>query len=323
MIRVGIAGGSGYVAGELLRLMAYHPHVEVSYIYSHSQQAGTLVSSVHRDLFFQDDWIFSNEVSEDVDVLFLCLGHGQSRDFLQHHPISNRVCIIDMGSDFRLQAESTFENRRFKYGLPELGLPVSGNIANPGCFATAIELALLPLAAKQMLNQEIHIHAITGSTGAGAGLTDYSHFSRRVNNVSIYKPFTHQHIGEIREALQLIGQPTLPDIHFIPLKGDFPRGIFASLHMATRLGQEEAIQVYRAYYAENPFVYVTDKTIELKQVINTNHCLIQVEVIAGRLLITSIIDNLLKGAAGQAIHNMNKLFGLPETAGLQVKPIAF
>lgn len=323
MIRVGIAGGAGYVAGELLRLLAHHPHVEVAFIYSHSQVAGTAVSTVHRDLFFRQGWTFTNQVSTEVDVVFLCLGHGQSRAFLQQHPFPKQVSVIDLGSDFRLSTDAVFEGRRFQYGLPELGLGVSGNVANPGCFATAIELALLPLAAKKLLNQEIYVHAITGSTGAGAGLTEYSHFSRRVNNLSIYKPFTHQHLDEIRESLQSAGQLSVPDIHFIPVKGDFPRGIFASLHMATRLSQKQAFQLFYTYYDGNPFVHVTEEAIELKQVINTNHCLIQVEVIAGRLLLTSIIDNLLKGAAGQAIHNMNKIFGLPEVTGLQIKPIAF
>ena len=322
MIRVGIAGGTGYVAGELLRILAGHPEVEVSFIYSHSQP-GVAVSKVHRDFFFKPEWHFTDMVSTDVDVVFLCLGHGLSRTFLENHPLPNEVSIIDLGSDFRLKNDAVFGEREFTYGLAELSTSNGKNIANPGCFATAIELALLPMASKGLLTDSVHVHAITGSTGAGASLNDYSHFSRRLNNLSIYKPFSHQHLAEIGETWNTAGQTQLPEIHFIPVKGDFARGIFASVYTATSLSAKEAVKIYQDFYCDSPFVHVSEETIELKQVVGTNHCLLQVQVIDGKLLVTSVIDNLLKGVAGQAVQNMNRIFGLPETTGLYLKSIAF
>lgn len=322
MIKVGIAGGTGYVAGELLRILGNHPEAEVAFIYSHSKP-GEAVSAVHRDLFYRPEWRFTDEVSTDVDVVFLCLGHGLSRKFLEEHPLPSEVSVIDLGSDFRLKQDSRFGEREFTYGLAELPQETGKNIANPGCFATAIELALLPIAAKGLLTDSIHVHAITGSTGAGASLNDYSHFSRRLNNLSIYKPFSHQHLAEIGETWQKAGQTELPEVSFLPVKGDFARGIFASVYTATEMNEAEAKKLYQDFYRDKPFVHVSDETIELKQVVGTNHCLIQVQVIDGKLLVTSIIDNLLKGAAGQAVQNMNRIFGLAETTGLNLRSIAF
>ena len=322
MIRVGIAGGTGYVAGELLRVLAGHPEVEITFIYSHSQP-GVAVSKVHKDFFFKPEWRFTDVVSTDVDVVFLCLGHGLSRTFLEKNPLPNDVSVIDLGSDFRLKADAIFGERTFTYGLAESSVSTGKNVANPGCFATAIELALLPMAALGKLNADVHVHAITGSTGAGASLNDYSHFSRRLNNLSIYKPFSHQHLVEIGETWKTAGQAELPEIHFIPVKGDFARGIFASVYTATSLSSDEALKLYQDFYRDSPFAHVSEDTIELKQVVGTNHCLMQVQVIDGKLLVTSVIDNLLKGAAGQAVQNMNRIFGLPETTGLYLKSIAF
>lgn len=320
-LNVGIVGGSGYVAGELLRLLVHHPHAHISFIYSHSE-ADAQASDFHQDLLPYGDLVFSQAIDPAVDVVFLCLGHGHSRAFLERHTFSSATRIIDLGSDFRLQAEATFAERHFQYGLVEAfksDIKSAQNIANPGCFATAIQLALLPLVRAGLLTQSPHIHAITGATGAGRSLSDTSHFSWRSNNVSIYKPFQHQHLHEIRQTL---GTGSLP-LHFLPIRGDFTRGIFASIYLPC--GESESVlkALYRDYYAGAPFTHISDTTVHLKQVVNTNHCFLQVQKIGEQVLITSVIDNLLKGAAGQAIHNMNLLFGLPEVAGLQLKSSYF
>lgn len=321
MIKAGIIGGAGYVAGELLRCLVHNPEVEVCFIHSRSH-TGQAVGSVHQDLFAADLPPFSNTFDREVDVVFLCLGHGQSRQALEEFNPSINVRIIDLGNDFRLRETATFADRTFVYGLPELNrerIQAADSIANPGCFATAIQLALLPLAAHGLLKKDVHVHALTGSTGAGQSLTETSHFSWRQNNISIYKPFAHQHLDEIGETL-LILQPSFTErVNFLPLRGDFTRGIFASAYMDCEESEEKMVALYTDFYRDAPFISVTRSTVHLKQVVNTNHCLLQVQVLDGRVLITSVIDNLLKGAAGQAIHNMNLMLGLDERTGLGLK----
>lgn len=321
MIKAGIIGGAGYVAGELLRCLVHHPEVEVRFIHSRSH-AGQAVGLVHQDLFAADLPPFSDTFDREVDVVFLCLGHGQSRQALEEFNPSSNVRIIDLGNDFRLRETATFADRTFVYGLPELNrerIQAADSIANPGCFATAIQLALLPLAAHGLLKKDVHVHALTGSTGAGQSLTETSHFSWRQNNISIYKPFSHQHLGEIGETLLTL-QPSFTErVNFLPLRGDFTRGIFASAYMDCEESEETMVALYTDFYRDAPFTSVTRSTVHLKQVVNTNHCLLQVQVLDGRVLITSVIDNLLKGAAGQAIQNMNLVFGMEEGTGLGLK----
>ncbi|MCF8257582.1 MAG: N-acetyl-gamma-glutamyl-phosphate reductase [Flavobacteriales bacterium] len=321
MIRVGIIGGAGYVAGELLRCLVHHPEVEVRFIHSRSH-AGQAVGSVHQDLFAADLPAFTDAFGQEVDVVFLCLGHGQSRQALQEFNPKGNVRIIDLGNDFRLSETATFGDRAFVYGLPELNrerIIAADSIANPGCFATAIQLALLPLAAHGLLRKEVHVHALTGSTGAGQSFTETSHFSWRQNNVSIYKPFSHQHLSEIGERLHAL-QPSFEErLSFLPLRGDFTRGIFASAYMECEVNEATLVELYSDFYRDAPFTSVTPSSVHLKQVVNTNHCLLQVQQLDGRVLVTSVIDNLLKGAAGQAIQNMNLMFGLDEGTGLGLK----
>lgn len=331
MTRVGIIGGTGYTAGELLRILLFHPKVEITYVYSTSK-AGTPVTAVHTDLVGETDLKFVGEV-QDVDVLFLCLGHGVSHSFLSKNPQSSKVKVIDLGNDFRLQGHYTQTNqvRDFVYGLPEFNrqdIKKAQNVANPGCFATAIQLALLPLAKAGLLEQEVHIHALTGSTGAGRGLSETTHFSYRNNNISIYKAFSHQHLGEIAMTLkhqkELGGhESALPSLNFLPLRGDFPRGIFASLYTKCALSIEELQTLYRNYYKDAAFTFVVDGDLSLKDVINTNRCMLKVEKIGDKVLLTSVIDNLIKGAAGQAVQNMNLMMGWDEKLGLGLKPIGF
>ncbi|MDO7877417.1 N-acetyl-gamma-glutamyl-phosphate reductase [Hymenobacter sp. ASUV-10] len=324
-IRVGIVGGAGYTAGELIRILLHHEFVELAAIVSFSN-AGNPVYQVHDDLVGDTELLFTAELAGDEDVVFLCLGHGNSKVWLEKHPLPEATTIIDLSNDFRLVADAEFGNREFIYGLPELNkvrIQQAQSIANPGCFATAIQLALLPLAAAGKLTDDVHVSAITGSTGAGQSLSETVHFSWRTNNVSIYKPFTHQHLGEIGESLMQL-QPQLDaDVHFIPYRGNFSRGIFASVYTPSDLTQEEAQELYREYYAEAPFTTVSEKEIHLKQVVNTNKCLLHVQKIGKQLLITSAIDNLVKGASGQAVQNMNLVFGLPETTGLNLKSVLF
>jgi N-acetyl-gamma-glutamyl-phosphate reductase len=321
MIKAGIIGGAGYVAGELLRCLVHHPEVEVHFIHSRSH-AGQAVGSVHQDLFAVRLPAFTDAFEREVDVVFLCLGHGQSRQALEEFHPNGTVRIIDLGNDFRLRETATFADRTFVYGLPELNrerIQAADSIANPGCFATAIQLALLPLAAHGLLKKDVHVHALTGSTGAGQSLTETSHFSWRQNNISIYKPFAHQHLDEIGESLQQLSPDFVGQVNFLPLRGDFTRGIFASAYMDCEESEEEMVHLYKDFYEDAVFTSVTASTVHLKQVVNTNQCLLQVQVLDGRVLITSVIDNLLKGAAGQAIQNLNLVFGLGEGTGLGLK----
>lgn len=321
MIKVGIIGSSGYVAGELLRCLMVHPEVEVDFLYSHSQP-GLNAAEVHEDLMLMENLSFTNEVNPTVDLVFLCLGHGNSTKFLENHSFSQATKVIDLSNDFRLKEDSSLGNMDFVYGLTELNsskIKEANYIANPGCFATAIQLALLPLANEKLLTGDVHIHAITGSTGAGQGLSSTSHFSWRNNNVSIYKAFNHQHLGEIGESVLSLQEDFDKELNFLPVRGDFTRGIFASIYMQTDLLEEELIELFENYYKEAPFTHVVKKTVHLKQVVNTNHCFIEVKKIGNKVLVTSVIDNLLKGAAGQAIENMNLMFGFQQETGLNLK----
>lgn len=321
MIKVGIVGGAGYTAGELLRLLAYHPQVVVLSVQSNSQ-AGLAISEVHPDLCGVFDGYFEKEMSSEVDVVFLCAGHGRSKHFLKKNQLPQQVKIIDLSSDFRPR-----ENEEgFVYGLPELNrklISASTMIANPGCFATAIQLALLPLAKEQLLDDEIHVHAITGSTGAGQQPTSTTHFSWRNSNVSIYKPFTHQHLGEIRQSIQSLQEGFAAKINFIPVRGNFTRGIFASVYLPCTLKLEAVKEIFSSFYQTHPFVHLVDNNPALKQVVNTNKCYLFLQKYEDKILIISTIDNLIKGASGQAVHNMNLMYGWPEKTGLQLKGSAF
>ncbi|MEY3053069.1 MAG: hypothetical protein RLY31_2854 [Bacteroidota bacterium] len=321
MIDVGIIGGAGYTAGELLRLLVFHPAVKIRFVQS-SSQAGSPVHQVHRDLEGLTDLRFTPDLPQLPDVLFLCSGHGKSADFLARQALPDSVRIIDLSSDFRLGCP----DNGFVYGLPELSAPAirsAHRIANPGCFATAIELALLPLVREGWIRQAVHVHAITGATGAGQQPTETTHFSWRDNNVSLYKPFRHQHLAEIRMALRQVSPSGMADILFVPIRGNFSRGIFASLYTDVQAELPDIQSVYQDFYKEAPFTRVSRYAPALKQVVQTNHCILHLEKIEGKLLITSILDNLLKGAAGQAVQNMNLLFGLPQPTGLQLKPAGF
>ena len=313
-----IAGGTGYTAGELLRILLHHPHVAIDAVYSTSH-AGAPVASVHRDLMGETELCFCGELPR-TDVLFLCLGHGLSVDFLEKNRINPQTKVIDLGNDFRI--DPVWGERTFVYGLPELSrydIRMAQNIANPGCFATVIQLALLPLAKQQQLQDEVHVHAITGSTGAGRGLSETAHFSYRSNNISVYKAFTHQHLDEINRSLSF----AQPKINLIPVRGDFTRGIFASLYTRCALSKEEVESLYQSYYQSHPFVHMAPYEISLKEAVNTNKCVLHIDKYQDYILITGIIDNLIKGASGQAVQNMNLMFGFDETAGLLLKPIAF
>ena len=320
MIQVGIAGGAGYTAGELLRILINHSKVEIKSIMS-SSFSGKKVSEVHQDLI-GSKLVFSTTLDLKIDVLFLCMGHGKSVDFLTKTIIPASVKIIDLSHDFRLKETKSFEGRAFIYGLSETNkeaIKKASNIANPGCFATAIQEALLPLAAKKLILNDVHIHAITGATGAGQQPTETTHFSWRSNNVSVYKPFKHQHLDEIGETLVELQSVFGSELNFIPIRGNFTRGIFATLYTIVNQSIDEIKEVYTAYFEEHPFVYISDVPIHLKQVVNTNNVIIHLEKVGDKLLITSIIDNLIKGASGQAVQNMNLMFGLDETTGLKLK----
>ncbi len=323
-VQVGVVGGAGYTGGELLRLLVNHPNVEIDFIYS-STRAGKPVSDTHPDLVGILDIPFSGELNPEIDVLFLCMGHGNSGTFLHENVINDNTKIIDLSNDFRLAADHQFMGRSFVYGLPEVnkGLIQSAQaIANPGCFATAIQLALLPLAAAKKLQNEVHINAITGSTGAGAVPSATSHFSWRNNNISYYKPFTHQHLGEIGETLAT-AQGSDAVLHFLPIRGNFTRGIFATAYTDFDGSLKDAYTLYESFYKDSAFTTVNKSELALKQVVNTNRCLVHLHKHEGKILITSIIDNLLKGASGQAVENMNLMFGLEQTTGLHLKSIAF
>lgn len=322
-IRVAIAGGTGYTGGELFRILLNHPNVEIVAATTTSSE-GTPVASVHRDLIGETDLCFGKELN-DPDVIFLCLGHGISRQFVDTHDIKPECRIIDLGNDFRLDGD--YAGRKFVYGLCESAredIRKAHDVANPGCFATAIQLATLPLAASDLIKDEIHVTAITGSTGAGKKPGETTHFSYRDNNISIYKLFTHQHLAEIRQNLVRVGAEN-PVVNFVPLRGDFTRGIFASVYTKAVEGmtEEDYRKIFEDYYSESPFVFHSNEGISMKEVVNTNKGLVHVEVHNGYVHIASAIDNLVKGAAGQAVQNMNLMFDLPETTGLKLKPSAF
>jgi len=331
-IKAGIIGGAGYTGGELIRLLVHHPDVAVSFIHSRSN-AGKLVHSVHQDLLGDTDIKFTDELPSGlaggIDVLFLCLGHGESKKFLTDNKINDNVKVIDLANDFRLTQSSTIEARSFIYGLPELNrnkIKKATNVANPGCFATTIQLGLLPLAKAGLL-KEVYTTGITGSTGAGQNLTATSHFSWRTNNIQAYKTLTHQHLGEIHESLHQLqesfpGSPSTGGaggLHFVPWRGDFTRGIFISSQMHCDLALDELYKLYKDFYTGHPFTHVTKEAVFLKQVVNTNKCVIQLEKVDNIVVVHSVADNLLKGASGQAVQNMNLMFGLDETSGLKLK----
>jgi len=321
-LNVGIVGGAGYTGGELIRLLLRHPHAALSFIQSRSN-AGKEVSSVHHDLFGDTDMKFSADALADADVVFLCAGHGEGRKFLAQYAFSEKTRVIDLSQDFRLAETSLLDNRKFVYGLPELKkeeIRQARNIANPGCFATAIQLSLLPLADAGLL-EEVHTTGITGSTGAGQSLSASSHFSWRANNIQAYKTLTHQHLKEIGETLA--GMGAQPEIYFVPWRGDFTRGIFTSSMMHCEKPLEELVSLYSNYYHDQPFTHLSRQEIFLKQVVNTNKCLIHLEKVGSKLVVHSAIDNLLKGASGQAVQNMNLMFGLDECAGLNLKATGF
>jgi N-acetyl-gamma-glutamyl-phosphate reductase len=325
MINIGIIGGSGYTAGELIRILMYHPNVNIDFVYS-TTNSGKPLSVAHHDLMGDIEMNFTDKINPDVNVVFLCLGHGKSISFLQENQFASHTKIIDLGNDFRLNKDAHFEGKDFVYGLPELNkseIKKANYIANPGCFATAIQLALLPLAKNNGLNNDVHINATTGSTGAGVGLSDTSHFSWRNNNMSHYKAFEHQHLGEISESLVQLQDDFESELLFIPNRGDFPRGIFATLYTLSDDSLEQLVAKYEDFYKNEPFVTVTTTNINMKQVVQTNKCIISLLKKGNRVLITSIIDNLTKGASGQAIQNMNLMFGLEETTGLHLKPSGF
>jgi len=324
-IRAGIVGGAGYTGGEMLRILVNHPNVEIAFVHSNSN-AGNYVYEVHTDLFGDTDLKFASDIYDEIDVLFLCVGHGDARKFLEANEIPDSIKIIDLSQDFRLAKNSKQNVKSFVYGLPELNretIKNAQNIANPGCFATCLELGMLPLAAKGLLSNDIHITGTTGSTGAGQSLQATTHFTWRNDNLSIYKAFEHQHLNEVGQSLNQLQPANERTINFIPYRGDFTRGIIASIYMDCGLSGDEALKLFEDYYAGHPFTHVTKRNIDLKQIVNTNKCFIQVVKHGNKILIISIIDNLLKGASGQAVQNMNLMFGLEEAAGLRLKATAF
>ena len=334
-LSVGVLGAAGYTGGELIRLLLNHPEAEIVFANSESN-AGNLVSDIHEGLIGDTDLHFTAEMPFDkVDVVFFCFGHGKSEAFLKEHAIPANVKIIDLAQDFRIKgtkpwedgdSELTPDHHDFIYGLPEINKPEiakAQHIANPGCFATCIQLALLPAAKLNLLKEDVAVNAITGSTGAGQKPGATTHFSWRNNNLSIYKPFQHQHIAEIRQSLAQVQGSLEASIDFIPYRGDFTRGIFCTAVVKTDMPFEEIVEAYKSFYADAAFSHYSDKAIDLKQVVNTNKGLVHVEKYGNKLLITSAIDNLLTGAVGQAVQNMNIMFGLNEKTGLNLKASAF
>ena len=325
MIQIGIIGGAGYTAGELIRILLNHKEVEINYILSTSN-AGNKVSSIHQDLEGDTDLIFSSKINSNVDVLFLCLGHGNSKDFLDKTAISSSTKVIDLSADFRLENDAIFKEREFVYGLPELHkekIRTADNIANPGCFATAIQLGILPLISNHLIHDDLHINAVTGATGAGTSLSKTSHFTWRDNNYSYYKPFEHQHLKEIYQSATQYQEDFSYDINFIPIRGNFSRGIYATIYTQFFGELEDVISVYNQFYKDAALTFVTNQELHLKQVVNTSKCLIHISKHNNKLLITSCIDNLLKGASGQAVQNMNLMFGFDESEGLKLKGTYF
>ena len=317
-VKVGIIGGGGYTAGELLRILAFHPAVELSFVYSSSQQ-GKRISQIHEDLFFLDPLRFSASI-DDADVLFLCQGHGKAVSFMKDHNIPKKTLVIDLGNDFRI------DNNHWVYGLPEINrsdISQATRVANCGCFATAIQLALLPLASKSFLKEDIHISAITGSTGAGQLPRPTTHFSWRNNNISAYKVFNHQHEAEVYQSITQLQDDYKSKLRFIPYRGNFSRGILATVYTKVSLSQDEAVDLFQSYYDKHPFVIIKEDSITVKSVVNTNFCALNITVNDGYIIIQSAIDNLIKGASGQAVQNMNLALGLPEIMGLDLKPIGY
>lgn len=321
MIKVGIIGGAGYTAGELLRILINHPEAEIISVMSGSH-TGEPVYKAHPDLEGDTDLIFSASISDDADVVFLCSGHGKSKGILEQGIIPDGAKIIDLSADFRIE-DGTHE---FVYGLPELNrerIKSADNIANPGCFATCIQLSLLPLADAGLLNADVHVTAITGSTGAGQNPSATTHFSWRSNNASVYKAFTHQHLAEIRQSLKQLQNGFDKPVHFIPMRGAFTRGILAACYLTSEASAEEAKQIFEKYYQDHPFVFVSDTEPDTKKVVNTNKALVHVSIEGDQLLVQGVIDNLTKGASGQAVQNMNLMFGLDEQTGLNLKSAGF
>lgn len=320
-IKAGVVGGAGYTGGELIRLLLNHPQVAISFVLSKSN-AGKKISSVHKDLAGETEMSFSSDLKNDIDVLFLCVGHGDSLKFIEENKLPKKIKVISLGQDFRLDEKSVSGDRKFVYGLPEINkkeISEAENIANPGCFATAIELGLLPLAKTNHL-KEVYTTGITGSTGAGQSMSETSHFSWRENNVQAYKTLNHQHLNEIRQTLKNVsGKKTVPSINFVPWRGDFTRGIFITSQLKCHETLPELYYQFEKFFEGHPFVKVVKDPIFLKQVVNTNNCFINLEKVGDTLVIHSVIDNLLKGASGQAVQNMNIMFGLEEDAGLKLK----
>ncbi|WP_299529568.1 N-acetyl-gamma-glutamyl-phosphate reductase [Ulvibacterium sp.] len=324
MIKAGIIGGSGYTGGELIRILLNHPEVEIDFVYS-TTRTGQQVSMAHPDLLGLTSLEFTGKANLNVDIVFLCLGHGNSTQFLKGHQFSKDTRIIDLSNDFRLQADAIFDGKEFVYGLPELKkvkIKKAKYIANPGCFATAVQLALLPLAQSDLLQNEVHVNAMTGSTGAGVSPSATSHFSWRNNNISWYKPFTHQHLGEINESLSSSGN-SIGELFFLPNRGNFTRGILATAYTSFEGSKDDAMVLFKSFYDDAVFTHVASSPIYVKQVVNTNQCHIHLHKHENTLLITSAIDNLLKGASGQAVQNMNLMFGFQEDLGLQLKAGVF
>jgi N-acetyl-gamma-glutamyl-phosphate reductase len=319
-VNIGIVGGAGYTGGELLRVLLRHPNAHIAFVHSTSS-AGELVSKVHADLLGDTELKFTNTLDQNIDVLFLCVGHGDANKFLTANEIKASIKIIDLSQDFRLAASAKIGDRNFIYGLPELqreAIKSANNIANPGCFATAIQLGLLPLAAKGLL-KEVYTTGITGSTGAGQGLSNTSHFSWRANNIQAYKTLQHQHLNEIVQSLVQLQCNQNAEVNFVPWRGDFTRGIFVTSIISSDLSLEALYDLYNAFYEGHAFTHVSKNNIDLKQVVNTNKCLIHMEKQGNKIAIHSVVDNLLKGAVGQAVQNMNLIFGIEEGAGLQLK----
>ena len=324
-LEIGIIGGAGYTAGELIRLLLNHPETNINFVYSTSN-AGNKLYKVHQDLIGDTEINFTSKINTDVDVLFLCLGHGNSTAFLEKTTFSDHTKIIDLSNDFRLLADKNFKGKEFIYGLPELNkeaIKTAKHIANPGCFATALQLAILPLAANGLLQNDVHINAVTGATGAGTSLSATTHFTYRDNNFSHYKAFNHQHLGEINQTVNQLQTNFNAEINFIPNRGNFSRGIFSTTYTKYDGSLDDAIKIYKEYYKDAAFTFVSDEEIHLKQVVNTNKCLLHLVKHGNKLLITSTIDNLLKGASGQAVQNLNLMYDFEETLGLNLKASYF